>query len=188
MKTDKSEIRKQALRKRDSISENIRKEKGAHIMHRVFNLPEFKKAKTIFFYASFRSEVDTIKMIKASLGMGKKIILPKVDRENSALRLYEIKGLEELSEGYMKILEPSVSEDRLRNLNDVDLIIIPGAAFDASGNRLGYGAGYYDKLLSKMKKKIPVIAPAYEEQIVEKIPIERHDIKADKVVTDKRVI
>ncbi|NCO84597.1 MAG: 5-formyltetrahydrofolate cyclo-ligase, partial [Nitrospirae bacterium] len=91
-------------------------------------------------------------------------------------------------QGYMGILEPSASKERLTGLDDMDLIIIPGAAFDASGNRLGYGAGFYDRLLTGMKKIIPVIAPAYEEQIVEKIPSEPHDVKVSKIVTDKRVI
>ena len=88
----------------------------------------------------------------------------------------------------MGILEPSVSEERLTRLDDIDLVIIPGAAFDVSGSRLGYGAGFYDRLLAGIKNKIPVIAPAYEEQIVENIPSELHDIKVSKIVTDMRVI
>ncbi|MDP1758755.1 MAG: 5-formyltetrahydrofolate cyclo-ligase, partial [Thermodesulfovibrionales bacterium] len=89
---------------------------------------------------------------------------------------------------YMGILEPSVSEKRLTKINDINLVIIPGAAFDASGNRLGYGAGFYDKLLAEIKNKIPIVTPAYEEQIVENIPSEPHDVKVSKIVTDKRVI
>ncbi|GFP33793.1 5-formyltetrahydrofolate cyclo-ligase, partial [Candidatus Hakubella thermalkaliphila] len=118
----------------------------------------------------------------------KKIILPKVDKENNKLKFYEIKDITELAKGYMGILEPSVSEERLTRLDDIVIIIIPGAAFDVSGSRLGYGAGFYDRLLAGMKNKIPVIAPAYEEQIVENISSELHDVKVDKIVTDKRVI
>jgi 5-formyltetrahydrofolate cyclo-ligase len=88
----------------------------------------------------------------------------------------------------MDILEPSVSEERLTGTDDIDLVIIPGAAFDVSGSRLGYGAGFYDRLLAGIKNKIPVIAPAYEEQIVENIPSEPHDVMVDKIVTDRRVI
>ena len=86
------------------------------------------------------------------------------------LKLYEIKAMSELMQGYMGISEPSVPEERLTGLDDIGLIIIPGAAFDVSGNRLGYGAGFYDRLLAGIKNKMPVIAPAYEEQIVEHIP------------------
>lgn len=184
----KKTIRQEVLQRRDAISKNVKKEKDIVIMQRISQLPEFINAKTIFFYTSFRSEVDTIDMIKVSLNTGKLIVLPKVDKENNRLKLYEIKNMNELARGYMWILEPFVSEDRLRDLDDIDLIIIPGAAFDIYGNRLGYGAGFYDMLLSKMEKKIPIVAPAYEEQIVEKIPAEPHDIKVDKIVTDKKVI
>lgn len=186
--SDKKILRQTTLLKRDTIPENIKEEKDTAIRQRIIRLPEFTDAKAIFFYASFRSEVDTIEMIKISLSHGKQAILPKVDKENKKLKLYEIKNTNELVKGYMGILEPSVSEERLIGLDDIDLVIIPGAAFDVSGNRLGYGAGFYDGLLAGMKNKIPVIAPAYEEQIVEKIPTEPHDVKVKKIVTDMRVI
>lgn len=181
-------IRQEVLLKRDSIPENIRKEKDAAIRQGIIRLPEFTDAKTILFYASFRSEADTSEMIKITLGQGKRATLPKVDKKNKKLLLYEIKDMSELMQGYMGISEPSVSEKRLTEIDNIDLIIIPGAAFDVSGNRLGYGAGFYDRLLTGMKNKIPVIAPAYEEQIVENIPSEPHDVRVDKIVTDKRVI
>lgn len=184
----KKTIRQETLFKRDAIPENIRKEKDTAIRQRIIRLPEFTDAKTILFYASFRSEVDTSEMIKITLSRGKQAVLPKVDKENKILKLYEIKAMSELMQGYMGISEPSISEERLTGLNDIGLVIIPGAAFDVSGNRLGYGAGFYDKLLAGIKNKIPVIAPAYEEQIMEKIPSEPHDVRVTKIVTDMRVI
>jgi len=181
-------IRREILKKRDGMSADIKAEKDSRIKDRFFSLPEFITARKIFFYASFRSEVETLSMIEESLKMGKQIVLPKVDKKTHRLILYEIKNVSELSPGYMGIPEPSLSDDRLVNLNDIDLVIIPGAAFDYSGNRLGYGAGYYDFLLSERKKKMPVVALAYEEQIVDSIPAEMHDVKVDMIVTDKRVI
>ena len=181
-------IRREILKKRDGMSADIKAEKDSRIKDRSFSLPEFITARKIFFYASFRSEVETLSMIEESLKMGKQIVLPKVDKKTHRLILYEIKNVSELSPGYMGIPEPSLSDDRLVNLNDIDLVIIPGAAFDYSGNRLGYGEGYYDILLSEGKRKIPIIALAYEEQLVDKIPSETHDVKVDMIVTDKRVI
>ena len=100
-----------------------------------------------------------------------------------------IKKIDELVPGYMGIPEPSVvSEDRLTGINDVDVVVIPGAGFDMSGNRIGYGAGYYDKLLAGLTKEIIIIAPAYEEQIADSIPSEPHDVKVNLIVTDRRVI
>jgi 5-formyltetrahydrofolate cyclo-ligase len=184
----KKAIRKEILKKRDEIPLEVKVKKNSLIKQRLFSLPEFVSAKTIFFYASFRSEVETLNIIKESLKIGKRVVLPKVNKEKHVLILFEIKDIGELSPGYMGIPEPSLRDDRLLNLDDIALVIIPGAAFDYSGNRLGYGGGYYDILLSEGRKKIPIIALAYEEQLVDKIPSELHDMKVDLIVTDKRVI
>ncbi|MEW6215152.1 MAG: 5-formyltetrahydrofolate cyclo-ligase [Nitrospirota bacterium] len=185
---DKRTLRREVLEKRDSIPPSERKKKDVLIRHKLFSMPEFKEVNTILFYASFRTEVETISMIKESLKMGKRVVVPKVDKERHRLRLYEIKDVSELSSGYMGIPEPSLLDERLVNLDDIDLVIIPSVVFDYSGNRLGYGAGYYDILLSEMKRKIPFIALAYEEQIVDSIPSELHDVKVDIIITDKQVI
>jgi 5-formyltetrahydrofolate cyclo-ligase len=184
----KKAIRKEVIKKRDEISPDIKSVKDALIKERLSTLPEFISAKTVFFYASFRSEVETLNMIEESLKIGKRVVLSKVDKERHMLRLYEIKDISELSPGYMGIPEPFLSDDKRIGLDDIDLVIIPGAAFDYSGNRLGYGGGYYDILLSESKKKIPIIALAYEEQLVDIISSETHDVRVDMIVTDKRVI
>lgn len=184
----KKAIRKAVIKKRDEIPQDVKDEKDLLIRRRLFSLPEFISAKTIFFYASFRSEVETLGMMQESLEMGKRVVLPRVDKKRHMLRLYEIQDLSKLSPGYMGIPEPSRTDERITDIDDVDLVIIPGAAFDYSGNRLGYGAGYYDILLSKRIRKMPVVALAYEEQIVDSIPSEKHDVKVDMIVTDMRVI
>jgi 5-formyltetrahydrofolate cyclo-ligase len=184
----KKNIRSLTLRKRDEIPKIIRAVKDSLIKEKVFSLPEFLKASMIFFYASFRSEVETLSLIKESISMGKRVVLPKVNRKNQNLMLYEIKDIIELKLGYMGIPEPAIYEKRLIQLEDVDLVIAPGVAFDCSGNRLGYGGGYYDILLSGRKKETPIIALAYEEQIVDSIPSELHDVKVDMIITDTRII
>jgi 5-formyltetrahydrofolate cyclo-ligase len=184
----KKKLRKEVLSKRDSIIPSERKKKDTLIKQKLFCLPEFKTAKAILFYASFRTEVDTIGMIEESFRMGKSVFVPKVDKIQHRLQLYEIKDLRELSPGYMGIPEPFLPDQRVRVIKDVDLAIVPGACFDRFGNRLGYGAGYYDILLSDVKKKIPFIALAYEEQLIDAIPSEKHDIKVDAIVTDHQVI
>ncbi len=184
---DKASLRKEILAKRDSIPPAEKKIKDKEIEERLFLLPEFKTAKTIFFFASFRTEVDTFGMIRISLEEGKRVVLPRV--EGQALGLYEIKGLDELITGYMKIPEPSVlTDDRKVTINDVDAIIIPGAAFDQTGNRIGYGGGFYDRLLAQLQKPVPIIAPTYEEQVIESVPTDPHDKKVNIIVTDSREI
>lgn len=181
-------LREKVLERRDSIPPSLRKKKDVLIKENLFCLPEFKTAKAVLFYASFRTEVDTTGMIEESLRIGKSVFVPKVDKIGHRLRLYEIKDLRELSPGYMGIPEPSLPDQRLHEIKDVDLAILPGVGFDRFGNRLGYGAGYYDILLSEVKKKFPFIALSYEEQLIDAIPSERHDMKVDIIVTDDQVI
>jgi 5-formyltetrahydrofolate cyclo-ligase len=184
----KNILRKDVLKKRDSIPVSLRGKKDTLIKQKLFSLPEFKRAKTVLFYASFRTEVDTNSMIEESLKMGKAVLVPKVNKKLQRLLLYEIKNLRELSLGYMGIPEPSLPDNRLREIEDVALVIVPGVCFDRSGNRLGYGAGYYDILLPHMKENVPFVALSYEEQLVDTIPSEDHDVKIDMIVTDGQII
>lgn len=183
---DKRAIRREVLKRRDSITEKDKKTKDESIKNTLIGLSEFDRAHTVLLYASYKSEVDTFGIIKYCFTKGKTIALPRVEPKSSELRLYEIKDLSELALGYQKIPEPAVGEDRLLQVNDIDLIIVPGVAFDISCNRLGYGKGFYDKMLNE--KTAPAIALSYEEQLVNSIPAESHDIKMDKIITDKRVI
>jgi 5-formyltetrahydrofolate cyclo-ligase len=186
---DKSSLREALLKKRDAIPPEVRRAKDRLIRERLASLDEIRNAGVLFLFASFRTEVDTLVMIKAALAEGRRVVLPKVDKDRHALLLYEIKNADQLSPGYMGIPEPSVNaEERLLTVNDVDAVIIPGAGFDPAGGRIGYGAGYYDILLSGLTKDIPLISPAYEEQIVDSVPTEPHDVKVHIIVTDRRVI
>ncbi len=183
---EKRLIRKEIVSLRDALSTSVRKAKDESIRTRLLALPEFIKARTILFYASFRSEVDTIELLQNSILNNKTVILPRVDMQTSSLTLYEIQSMEVLAPGCYGILEPPVNEDNKAYDAGIDLMIIPGVAFDEQCNRLGYGKGYYDRLLSH--KSAPAVGLAYEEQILAHIPADAHDIKMDKIITDKRVI
>jgi 5-formyltetrahydrofolate cyclo-ligase len=179
----KIEIRKQALAARDAMPLDERKAKSREIEERLFSLDEFISARIVMFFASFQSEVDTIPMIRRALTTGKRVVLPKVVGWD--LALFEIKDLEQdISPGTWGIPEPR--ESHAVGLDEIDLILVPGGAFDEHGNRLGYGAGFYDKLLATFKKM--TVAPAFEAQIVSRIPMDPHDIPVKKIVTEKRVI
>lgn len=184
-------IRKEILSRRNLIDEETKKYKDRKIKELLTGLPEFIQSHVILLYASFKSEVDTTGLIEYCLTDGKVTVLPKVDSINNQLRLYEIKNIKELSSGYSGIPEPDVPEDRGMRAEDMDLIIVPGVAFDENCSRLGYGKGFYDKLLSVIRGQglgFSIIGLAYEEQIVESIPYESHDVKMDKIITDKRII
>lgn len=178
----KEHIRKKALLKRNSIPPAVRQVKDSAIEQNLLGLEEFRAADMVLIYASFRSEVDTSAIISNALGMGKRISLPKVEGER--LAICEIKGPDELTPGYMGIPEPPPSEEI--PITDVDIVILPGVAFDERGYRLGYGKGYYDRLLYGTGKQ--AVALAYEEQIVGDIPHETHDVRMGIIITDRRII
>ena len=179
----KKEIRKKVLAARDSLLPAQRTAKSREIEERLFSLPEFKSARIVMFFASFRSEVDTGSMIRRALTLGKRVVLPKVS--GTELALYEIADWDnDVSPGAWGIPEPH--GNRPVKLDEIDLILMPGAAFDERGNRLGYGAGFYDKLLSVFTKT--TVALAFEAQIVPQVPADPHDVPAMKIVTEKRII
>ena len=184
---DKAALRKEILAKRDLIPSAVKKIKDKAVEERLFGLEAIKNSQTLFLFASFRSEVDTFGMIKRALGDRKRVVLPKVEGKN--LGLYVISNVDELVPGYMQIPEPSVlTDDRKVTINEVDAIIVPGAAFDPSGNRIGYGGGFYDRLLAGLERPVPVIAPTYEEQVIDSVPADAHDRKVDIIVTDRREV
>ena len=190
----KKRLREKLLKRRDAIPSELKSVKESAIEERLFAHEVFKKAQSILMYVSFRSEVDTRKFLDDIISLGKKLVLPLVDTRHRVLKLYEVKSSDELKPGYMGIPEPGVFRYRRCSLKDIDLVIIPGTGFDPTGNRLGYGGGYYDRLLSMESKElsdvehIPTIALAFEEQIGEEIPSEPHDIKVDMIITDRRLI
>jgi 5-formyltetrahydrofolate cyclo-ligase len=185
----KASLRKELLEKRDAIPPEVRRVKNRLIGEELLSLDEIKTARVVFIFASFKSEVDTSVVINHLFAEGKKVVLPVVDREHHILLLYEIRGLDELAPGCMEIREPTVrTGERLTVVSNVDAVVIPGAGFDPEGNRIGYGGGYYDILLSSLERPIPIIAPAFEEQIADSLPSEPHDIRVDTIVTDRRVI
>jgi 5-formyltetrahydrofolate cyclo-ligase len=176
-------LRKQVLAARDRLSREQRQNKSREIEERLFSLPDFKSARTILFFASFKSEVDTEPMIRRALTFGKRVVLPKVKK--TELGLFEITDFStDVSPGAWGIPEPY--ETRPVALDEIDLVIVPGAAFDKWGNRLGYGAGFYDKLLSTFRKM--TIALAFEAQILPRVPAELHDVPIRKIATELRVI
>jgi 5-formyltetrahydrofolate cyclo-ligase len=191
----KNKIRRDLLKQRDAITPEQKILKESAIEERLFCLDAFKQATSILLYVSFRSEVDTRRYLDDVIKLNKKLVLPAVDSKHRKLNLYEVRDISELEPGYMGILEPRAIDGMSVTLKDIDLVIIPGTGFDRNGNRLGYGGGYYDKLLSYESKQlsgvdkhITTIALAFEEQVGDDIPAEPHDINVDMIVTDKRLI
>jgi 5-formyltetrahydrofolate cyclo-ligase len=183
----KKQIREQAHTNRNA--QVNKDELSRDIVARCMALPEYQKAKTVLFYIDVRSEVRTRNDLTNALSTGKKIVVPYcVDGE---LELFHLENNDELDIGMYKILEPktelrSVASKQV-NVEEIDLIIVPGVAFDRRGGRTGHGKGYYDKLLEHARPDTPLVALAFECQLFDEIPMQDHDIFMDKVVTEKAV-
>lgn len=179
----KKALRQEALEKRFRLPAAERKAKSREIEKKLFTLPDFQAARTIMFYASFRSEVETHDMVRRALAEGKRVVLPKIKGKD--LALFEIRDFDsDVQPGQWDIPEPSGGKPFAPE--EIGLIVVPGAAFDERGNRLGYGAGFYDKLLKEYKGATAALA--FELQIVPSVPADQHDVPVKKIVTEKRII
>jgi 5-formyltetrahydrofolate cyclo-ligase len=165
------------------MKQEERSAKSREIEQRLFALPEFRAADLVLFYASFRGEVETHGMIRRALAAGKRIVLPKVSGKE--LLLFEVTDFDrDVGPGQWGIPEPSGGAPT--RPEQIDFIIVPGAAFDEQGNRLGYGAGFYDKLLKGYEGMTAALA--FELQIAAEVPADPHDVPMRKIITEKRVI
>ena len=179
----KDDLRKHVLDARFKLSPEERKAKSREIEKRLFGLAEFSGARTIMFFASFRSEVETHDMVRRALAEGKRVVLPKV--KGKELALFRIRDFDrDVVPGAWEIPEPLHGTPA--KLRDIDLVLVPGAVFDEQGNRLGYGAGFYDRLLASFNGM--TVALAFELQIVENVPAATHDVPMKKIVTELRII
>ena len=184
--------RKTAIRKQAHENRRQQPEKDAvseRIVRRFMDLPEYEKAGTVMFYVDVRDEVRTRHALPEALASGKRIVVPYC--LNGELELFWLENMDELELGMYRILEPRVE---LRDVaakrltpTDLDLVMVPGVAFDRNGGRTGHGKGYYDKLLQHARKDAPLVALSFECQLFDEIPAESHDIFMDKVVTEDSV-
>ena len=185
----KQALKQEILEKRNELSKKEINEKSNAIIKRLYDLPEFKEAKNILFYVSVKSEVNTQEAIKYLLeGKDKTIVVPYVVKKDKVLQLSELRDFNELEKKTFDILEPKEDYIRRYDAEKLDLIIVPGLAFDKSGHRIGYGHGYYDKFLKTIKNKPLKIGLSYNLQIVDNIPKKQHDIPVDIIVTESKVI
>ena len=181
---NKISLRNTALSLRNSISPVTRAEKSEIIAKKLEESDVFKKAKHILFYFSVGSEVSTVPLI-VDWSDRKRLYLPKLINESEFIAL-PFRGFESLKKGIYGIPEPDSQGKGEPFKGDLDLIIVPGVAFDKDCNRLGMGKGFYDRYLAKLDS-VPKIALSFEEQILAHIPKENYDKPVDILITDKNI-
>lgn len=175
-------LRSLILAKRKAIPAVRRRAKSKKILCRLIEEPSFCGAEHIAFYCGIASEVATRSCLNAFL-KNKKVYLPKTQPGRKLMTFRRVRSLsKDLVKGPYGIMEPK-SSCVARPVCRMDLIIIPGVAFDRRGGRLGRGAGYYDRLLKKAPKVVK-IGLCFREQLLKKVPMSRHDVRVDRVITD----
>ena len=185
----KKELRKKVLAARNGMEMAEIEAKSGLIREKLFSLKEFLEAETVLFFLSFGKEVRTEAMVRESLKRGKKVLVPKTDTKNHRLILSRLLDYDtDLAPGVWGIPEPRPEALRPVEPREVDLVVVPGVAFDEEGNRLGYGGGYYDRLFPQLKEGVPLVALAFACQLVEAVPTSSHDKKIHLLITEKEVL
>ena len=185
----KTRLRKKILAKRNRISRGSIQRLSKKIARKLCSLHAFQKSKSVLFYVSTQSEVDTQKLIGQLIKEHKKgILVPFIRKGHSLLQVSQLNNFDDLQKGSFGILEPKKAAIKKFDPKKIDLVVVPGIVFDKRGHRIGYGLGYYDRFLKKVRKNAIKIGLAFDFQLVEKIESEGHDVALDMVVTEKRII
>ncbi|NLC06638.1 MAG: 5-formyltetrahydrofolate cyclo-ligase [Syntrophomonadaceae bacterium] len=185
----KHTLRQTMLTKRRTLGAGEVARRSKQIAEFLIASSSFHKAKAIMAYAPLHNEVDTELLLQAALGQQKQVLLPVAEWENRQLRPVSIKSYpDSLVAGRYGILEPAQDRQSPWPVEQIDLVIVPGVAFDVQGYRLGYGQGFYDRFLGRLSPRTEVIGLAYDFQVVETVYPEKHDVIVPMIVTEKGVI
>jgi 5-formyltetrahydrofolate cyclo-ligase len=180
----KNDIRNSILNKRSNLPQHQISEFSHEIYQKIINWPFFKEANSIMIYYAFKNEVLTDDIIHHALNTGKQVILPKSIKEGRKIIPCKINSLDQLKSGNYGVMEPPTND--ISEKSQIDVIFVPGVAFDNKGFRIGYGAGYYDRFLkgyTGIKAGV-----CFELQLVENAYPHEYDIPMDYLVTEKEIL
>ena len=160
------------------------------IAARIVQLEVYRTAATVLGYMNFGAEFAAEIFVRQALLDGKQVLLPKVNRDSGQLDVYRVTDLaQDVAPGRWDIREPvSARCEQVTDLTFVDFILLPGVAFGLDGARLGYGGGFYDKLLARMPHQPSLVAAGFALQVVEGIPQEATDRKVEWLITEQETI
>jgi 5-formyltetrahydrofolate cyclo-ligase len=184
LKQAKRALRRAVLAERDALSPGERSTGSEAIAQRFLELPEVADARTVMGFWSFGSEVDTAPLIAGLRSRGTTVALPRIEGDE-VVPVVATPG-EAMTEASFGAMEPS--EGRVLEVAELDLVVVPGVAFDRFCGRVGYGGGYYDRLLGMRRDGVNAIAIAFSIQIVDLVPTGAIDRRIDGVVTETEVI
>ena len=181
-------LRARILRERDATPAEDRATASASIAALLLAREDFASSKTVLLTLPFGSEWDTRALLRAALAGAKTVALPRVNLTTRMLDICAISRIEhDPVPGYRGIPEPG-AHCELLGAASIDWVLVPGVAFDRAGHRIGYGGGYYDRLLPLLRADAHRVAGAFELQLVDNVPAASHDVAVDAVVTEARSI
>lgn len=186
MTESKEQIRKEILSRLKNQSKGERGRKSRLIEDKIFSSEMFKKADAVMFYVSRDEEVDTRRMIEDALRIGKRVAVPYSDSETNEIVASELVDPEkDLELSPLGIYQPK-KDSSLREipLREINLVIVPGVAFDRENKRLGRGKGYYDRFLRKLPPATITIGVCFDFQLIDRLPCDSHDFPVSKVITN----
>lgn len=183
--SSKETLRRKLKEEREHLSKRDGRDLSKRILENLFLLPDFFRSDVVHTYVSSKkNEVDTHELIRVLLKQKKRVVVPIAEKATKQMRHSELYSLSELGTGSYGILEPRMY--RPVNIADVNIIVVPALAVDRKGNRLGFGAGYYDRFLHDVN--IPTVALAYDFQIVGEVPADQTDVPISFIVTENEII
>ena len=184
----KRSVRERVVAARDALAPDWRTRASESIASTIAAMDAFVRARVVMITLPYRSEWDATLLAARALADGKVLAAPRVDSASRMLRPLRIDDLtRDVEPGYRGIPEPRASRPEI-GLDSIDFVLVPGLAFDAAGRRLGYGGGYYDRLLPFIPRRAPRIAGAFDMQIVDAVPTAPHDIAVDCIATEQRTL
>jgi len=184
LKRAKRALRREIIARRDALPEPHRAAASVAIADRLAALPEYRAAGSAMAFWSFGSEVDTGPLIERLMAEGKTVALPRIEGSD-VVPVAFVPG-DPTTETSFGASEPAGG--RVLDPAELDLVIVPGVAFDRSGDRVGYGAGYYDRFLRRTRPEVPAVAIAFAIQVVPEVPAGRTDRRVDAIVTEAEVV
>ena len=181
-------VRRQILAARDALPPDYRARAARTIAERIAALPSFATARTVLLTLAYRSEWDTLPLVRAALAAGKTVAVPRVNAADRMLELFALADpARDVAPGFKGIPEPLPHCPGIAT-SAVEWVLVPGVAFDSTGRRLGYGGGYYDRLLPLFAPGTARVAGAFDLQFVERVPAAPHDVTVDALVTEARTL
>lgn len=179
----KAEIRANLINQLKQIPEDQHVLKSKKIFENLVSIPEYKNSWIIMTYVSFDREPDTIQIIRDALGKAKTVCIPYVDWKGKSMSPVQIFSIDDID--FSKRVPQPLNQSFI-DIRDLDLVIVPGIAFDINCNRLGRGKGFYDRFLSSCKAF--KIGLAFDMQVLDRIVVESGDIPVDMVITETKIL